>query len=259
MKLVNETAVDESIRLAREKGAFPNWKGSEYEKRGVKRRNLAVTTIAPTGTISMVVDCSSGIEPAFGLSFVKNVVDEDGLSYVNPYFKKAIERLNLTSEQKSQVYRRVMQTGSCQDIEYLPDSIKQLFVTAYDISPEWHVKMQAAFQKQTENAVSKTINFPQKATISDVEKAYLLAWELGCKGITVYRSGSKEGQILEAQSAKRKAKKKNQSVQSKMRIKPLRQKITENNGEGCPECGRKMEMGEGCMTCRNCGFSKCST
>lgn len=249
MKLINETAVDESIGLAGEKGVFPNWKGSEYEKRGVKRRNLAVTTIAPTGTISMVADCSSGIEPVFGLSFVKNVVDEDGLSYVNPYFKEAIEELNLIGEQKSQVYRRVAKTGSCQDIEYLPASIKQLFVTAYDISPDWHVKMQAAFQKQTENAVSKTINFPQKATISDVEKAYLLAWELGCKGITVYRSGSKEGQVLEVKKAKSKEQRVNKA-QSLVRVEPLKSK--------CPECGKKMEMGEGCLTCRHCGFSKCS-
>lgn len=245
MKRINQTAVEESERLAREKGVFKNWQGSSFEKKGIKRRNLAVTTIAPTGTISMVADCSSGIEPVFGLSYVKNVVDEEGLSYVNPYFKEAVERSNLSEEQKNQIYERVARTGSCQDIGYLSSSIKKIFVSAHDIKPEWHIKMQAGWQKQTENAVSKTINFPQKASILDVEKAYRLAWELGCKGITIYRSGSKEGQILE----KTEKAKKEPVIQSKMRVMPLKSK--------CPECGSKMEMGEGCVTCKQCGFSKC--
>ena len=256
MKIVNEAAVAESISLGKEKGVFKHWKGSTYEKRGIKRRNLAVTTIAPTGTISMVADCSSGIEPVFALSFVKNVVDDAGLNYVNEYFKQAVEATNLSTEQKNEVYRQVAETGSCQNIEYLPDSIKKVFVVAYDISPEWHVRMQAAFQKHTENAVSKTINFPQSATIDDVEKAYLLAWELGCKGITIYRSGSKEGQVLATanDTAAKEEKTKQPIIQSKVRIKPLKQRISDT----CPECGSTMEMVEGCATCRNCGFSKCS-
>jgi len=249
MKAVNAAAVNESTALAREKGIFKNWKGSTYEKKGIRRRNLAVTTIAPTGTIAMVSGCSSGIEPEFALSFVKNVVDEAGLTYVNEHFRRAVETSKLSDSQKKQVLEEVAKSGSCQPIEYLPDSIKKTFVSAFDITPEWHIKMQAAFQKHTENAVSKTINFPQNATIEDVEKAYLLAWELGCKGITIYRSGSKDAQILSTVP-----KKTTQTIQSKVRITPLKNK----NEKLCPECGSEMEIVEGCSTCKHCGFSKCS-
>lgn len=247
MKFVNNIAIKESKKLAEEKGVFKYWQGSLFEKRGIKRRNLAVTTIAPNGTISMVADCSSGIEPVFALSYVKNVVSEQGLSYVNSYFKKAVENSNLTENQKNDVYKKVVETGSCQDIEYLPSAIKKVFVTAHDIDFESHVKMQAGFQKHTENAVSKTINLPQSATIDDVEKAYLLAWQLGCKGITIYRSGSREGQIL--------SRKKSQGeglVQSKLKVEPLAAKRL------CPECGSIMEVSSGCAVCKQCGFSKCS-
>jgi ribonucleoside-diphosphate reductase alpha chain len=257
MKIVNDAAVTQSTALAHEKGVFKNWKGSDYQKKGIRRRNLAVTTIAPTGVISMVADCSSGIEPNFALSYVKNVVDDAGLNYVNDYFKEAVEATNLSEEQKNKVYKRVSETGSCQDIEYLPNSIKKVFTVAYDIAPEWHVRMQAAFQKHTENAVSKTINFPPNATIEDVEKAYLLAWELKCKGITIYRSGSKEGQVLATHNKTKsgeKEKKKQPIIQSKVRITPLKMRHLEE----CPECGSDMEMVEGCSTCRSCGFSKCS-
>ncbi|MEA3355297.1 MAG: adenosylcobalamin-dependent ribonucleoside-diphosphate reductase [Patescibacteria group bacterium] len=253
MAVISKVAVEESERLGKEKGPFKNIKGSDYEKKGIVRRNLAVTTIAPTGTIAMVADVSSGIEPNFALSFVKNVVDESGLLYVNKYFKEVIEKSNLSKKQKSEVLKRVAKTGSCQDIEYLSSSIKKVFVTAYDISPEDHVKMQAGFQKSTENAVSKTINFPENATMEDIKKAYLLAWELGCKGITVYRSGSRETQILSIETDKDKKKSK-LKIQSKVRIKPLNQRFAEY----CPECGMKMEIIEGCATCRSCGFSKCS-
>ena len=249
MKAVNDAAVNESTALAREKGIFKNWKGSVYEKKGIRRRNLAVTTIAPTGTIAMVAGCSSGIEPEFALSFVKNVVDEAGLTYVNEHFRRAVETSKLSDFKKKSVLEEVAKSGSCQQIEYLPDSIRKTFVSAFDIIPEWHVRMQAAFQKHTENAVSKTINFPQNATIEDVEKAYLLAWELGCKGITIYRSGSKDAQILSTVP-----KKTTQTIQSKVRITPLKNKLDKT----CPECGSQMEVIEGCATCKHCGFSKCS-
>lgn len=251
MKAINKAAVNESTILASEKGIFKNWQGSSYEKRGIRRRNLAITTIAPTGTIAMVAGCSSGIEPEFALSFVKNVVDEAGLTYVNEYFRRAVEASKLNDSQKKHVLEEVAKSGSCQEIEYLPNSIKKTFVSAFDITPEWHVRMQAAFQAHTENAVSKTINFPQNATIEDVEKAYLLAWELGCKGITIYRSGSKDSQILSTKSDVRRTK---QTIQSKVKITPLKNK----NDKLCPECGSEMEVIEGCSTCKHCGFSKCS-
>lgn len=247
MRFINKIADESSQELGKEKGVFKNISGSSFEKKGIKRRNLATTTIAPTGTIAMVADVSSGIEPNFGLSYIKNVVDESGLLYVNEYFKQAVEKSNLSEEKKNQVLKEVAKTGTCAEIEYLPSSIKKVFVTAYDVSPEWHIKIQAGFQKYTENAVSKTINFPATASIEDVEKAYMLAWELDCKGITIYRSGSREGQVLAVKKSKLK-------IQSKIRIEPLgkRQKNL------CPECGKKMELVEGCATCRYCGFSKCS-
>ncbi len=254
MRFINKVAVEESVRLGKEKGVFPNYKGSDFQKKGIERRNLAVTTIAPTGTISMVADCSSGIEPAFGLSFVKNVVDDSGLKYVNKFFRQAIEEASLTKEERKEVYERVGRTGRCTDIEFLPDSIKKVFVTAYDISPKDHIKMQAGFQKKVENAVSKTINFPADATIEEVTEGYVLAFKLGCKGVTIYRSGSREGQVLQSQSDEKSGKsgglKGKQIIQSKVRVRSLK--------NVCPECGEEMEMGEGCMTCRNCGFSKCS-
>ena len=254
MKAVNEAAVAESVSLGREKGIFKNWKGSIYEKKGIRRRNLAITTIAPTGTIAMVAGCSSGIEPEFALSFVKNVVDEAGLTYVNEHFRRAVEASDLSDLQKKQVLEEVAKSGSCQQIEYLPDSIRKTFVSAFDITPEWHVRMQAAFQTHTENAVSKTINFPQNATIEDVEKAYLLAWELGCKGITIYRSGSKDAQILSTPASAKGSGEAKQTIQSKVRITPLKNKLDKS----CPECGSEMEVIEGCSTCKHCGFSKCS-
>lgn len=253
MAEINKVAVEESIILGKEKGCFKNIIGSQFEKKGIKRRNLAVTTIAPTGTIAMVVDVSSGIEPNFALSFTKNVVDEAGLLYVNRYFKDAVMVSRLSEKQKNEVLKKVSKTGSCQDIEYLPSSIKKVFVTAYDITPEAHIKMQAVFQKGVENAVSKTINFPIEATMDEVKKAYMLAWELGCKGVTIYRSGSREGQVL-AVNEEKKIKKTKLKIQSKIRIEPLKQR----QKSLCPECGKKMEIVEGCATCRNCGFSKCS-
>jgi ribonucleoside-diphosphate reductase alpha chain len=252
MGFINQTAVTESKNLAKEKGVFKTWKGSTFEKKGIRRRNLGVTTIAPTGTISMVAGCSSGIEPVFGLVYVKDVVDESGLSYVNRYFQAALETTGLSEEQKELVYREVARTGSCQTIKILPKELRQVFVVAHDISPEWHVRMQAAWQKHTENAVSKTVNFPKTATIEAVEKAYLLAWELGCKGITIYRSGSKETQVLRKGSDP--AARGTVTIQSKLHLEPL--PLRKSNR--CPECGQRLEFSEGCASCPECGYTHCS-
>jgi ribonucleoside-diphosphate reductase alpha chain len=259
MQHINEAAHGESEKLAKEKGVFPNWKGSTYQKQGRKQRNVALTTIAPTGTISMVADCSSGIEPIFALSFVKNVVDEQGLIYVNPYFRQAVEQAVKDEAKRQEILDQVAKSGSCQNVSGIPKRVKEIFVTAHDMSWEDHVRMQAAFQKHTDNAVSKTINFPNSTTIDEVGQAYLLAWKLGCKGITIYRDGSKSIQILSSHEQEETPAQ--PVIQSKVQIKPLRQRIRENGlgkQEACPECGGLLQVSEGCSTCLECGYSRCS-
>jgi ribonucleoside-diphosphate reductase alpha chain len=212
MEFIDYEAKQRSMELAKEKGSFPNFTDSIYDTQSLKRepikkdwnklisdiihngmRNATVTTIAPTGTISMILDASSGIEPLFSLVFVKNVMDGEKLLYANKYFQTALKKEGLLSPE---LLSQVSQTGSLKDIDEIPERFKQIYQTALDIAPEWHIRMQAAFQKYTDNAVSKTINFPHSATIEDISKAYQLAWELGCKGITVYRDGSREDQVL---------------------------------------------------------------
>ena len=184
-----------SVELAEARGVFPAWEGSIYNYPGGPRmRNSAPTTIAPTGTISIIAGCSSGIEPLFALSYVRNVMDNTRLVEGNPYFEAVAFNEGFYSPA---LMERLAEKGSLHDIEgIVPDWVKELFVTSHDISPEWHVRMQAAFQEHTDNAVSKTINFPASATVQDVADAYMLAYESGCKGITIYRDGSKDGQVL---------------------------------------------------------------
>lgn len=196
MSFILNEATKKSKALAKEKGTFPAFKGSIYDKKegGLKLRNATLTTIAPTGTISIIAGpCSSGIEPLFAICYYRNVMDNDKLVEVDPLFEQiAKERGFYTKE----LMEKIAQAGSIQHIEGIPEDVKRFFVTAHDISPEWHVRMQAVFQKYTHNAVSKTINFPHTAGIDDVRQAYILAYELGCKGITVYRDGSREEQVL---------------------------------------------------------------
>lgn len=193
MEFIYNRAKEASIKLAESRGTFPTWKESIYSPDGPKLRNSALITIAPTGTISMIADCSSGIEPAFSLVFTKRVMDGTDFLYINPYFEEACKKAGIYSQE---LMKKVESLGSVQDIDKIPDDIKRVFVTAHDISPEWHVRMQAAFQKWVDNAVSKTCNFPKSATVQDVMDAYWLAYESGCKGITIYRDGSREEQVL---------------------------------------------------------------
>ncbi|MGB8218368.1 MAG: adenosylcobalamin-dependent ribonucleoside-diphosphate reductase [Candidatus Methanoperedens sp.] len=190
MKFIQEKGHDASERLAAERGAFPNFPGSMYNK---PIRNSTVTTVAPTGTISIIAGCSSGIEPMFAVSFVRNVMEGTKLLEINPYFEAVAKERGFYSEE---LMMRIAKQGTLTGIDEIPDYIKRVFVTAFDIAPIWHVRMQAAFQKYTDNAVSKTINFPNDVDIKEVEKAYMLAYELKCKGITVYRYGSKTQQVL---------------------------------------------------------------
>ncbi len=190
MQFLEEKSHAASERLARERGAFPNLPGSIYKQ---PIRNATATTVAPTGTISIIAGCSSGIEPLFAISFVRNVMEGTKLLEVNPYFEKVARDRDFYSEE---LMMKIAKQGTLAGIDEVPDDVKGVFVTAFDVAPEWHVKMQAAFQKHCDNAVSKTINFPNDVDIKEVEKAYMLAYELKCKGITVYRYGSKPLQVL---------------------------------------------------------------
>ena len=183
-----------SRALAVERGVFPNFERSVYRGRDDARyRNATTVTIAPTGTLSIIAGCSSGIEPLFALSFIRRVMDDDELIEVNPWFESTARERGFYS---LAMMDAVARTGSLQKIEGIPEDVKQVFVTAHDVTPEWHVRMQAAFQKYTDNAVSKTVNLPRDATPEDVRKVYRLAFDLGCKGVTIYRDGSKENQVL---------------------------------------------------------------
>jgi len=193
MSFIQETAHDASRNLAEEKGVFENYDLSIFKDRGIKYRNATTTTIAPTGTLSILAGCSSGIEPLFALSFVRNVMDNDKLLEVNPYFEKVAAARGFYSRE---LMDTIAKTGSIREISEIPEDVRKVFATAHDVSPEWHIRMQAAFQAHTDNAVSKTVNLPHDATESDVAKVYDLAFELGCKGVTIYRDGSKENQVL---------------------------------------------------------------
>ncbi len=193
MSFVEETAKEESVHLGKEKGSFPNFKGSIYEGKYSSMRNATVTTIAPTGTISIISGCSSGIEPLFAIAFYRDVMEGTKLLEVNQVFEEIAKREGFYSEE---LIQKIARTGSVQKLKEIPAKFRRLFITALDIDPEWHVKIQAAFQKHTDNAVSKTINLPQSATVNDVKKVYMLAYELKCKGITIYRYGSKKKQVL---------------------------------------------------------------
>jgi ribonucleoside-diphosphate reductase alpha chain len=194
MGFVQKESKEASRSLAEERAAFPNFEKSIYKSmEGSRFRNATTTTIAPTGTLSIIAGCSSGIEPLFALSFVRNVMDNDKLLETNPYFEKvARQRGFYTPELMDEVAR----SGSIRHMEGIPQDVKEVFVTAHDITPEWHVRMQAAFQKFTDNAVSKTVNLPRDSTVEDVRKVYDLAFQLACKGVTIYRDGSKENQVL---------------------------------------------------------------
>lgn len=194
MGFINEESRAASSRLAEQRGPFPNYHLSVHsgdERRPM--RNATTTTIAPTGTLSIIANCCSGIEPLFALCFVRKVMDNDELLEVNPLFENVARQEGFYSKQ---LMERISREGGAQDIPGIPDHIKRLFATSHDIAPEWHIRMQAAFQKQTDNAVSKTINFSNHATPDDIGRAFIMAYREGCKGLTIYRDGSREVQVL---------------------------------------------------------------
>ena len=194
MRFMLEEARQASVRLAGQRGTFPNFAGSIYDRPdGLKMRNATVLSIAPTGTISIIAGCSSGIEPLFALAFVRNVMDGTRLLEVNPVFEQvARERRFYSKDLMDQVAR----TGTLKEIDGIPEDVRRIFVTDWDIAMEWHVRIQAVFQRYSDNSVSKTVNLPEEATPEDVHQIYLLAHQLKCKGITVYRYGTKQEQVL---------------------------------------------------------------
>lgn len=196
MRFVQAESDNASVDLARVRGVFPAFKGSYYDKPGeIRPRNGARTTIAPTGTIAMLADCSSGCEPLFALTYAKNTIEGKRMFYTSRYFEKALKERGLYSEELLEKIQA--NKGSIQGMDELPEDLRRTFVVAGDITPEWHLKVQAAFQKYTDNAISKTINFNNDATVQDVRDAYWLSYETNCKGITIYRDGSRDKQILE--------------------------------------------------------------
>jgi ribonucleoside-diphosphate reductase alpha chain len=194
MKFIQETGYNESAKLAEERGVYPAWEGSRHQEKGLRLRNSYVTTVAPTGTLSMIADTSGGCEPEFSLIWYKRVMEGEELPYFLDYFEEVAKREGFWSED---LVKKILDNhGSARGLKEVPEKWQRVFATAHDIAPEWHVRMQAAFQDHCDAAVSKTINLPREATVEDVKKAYLLAYDLHCKGITVYRDGSREDQVL---------------------------------------------------------------
>ncbi len=229
MATISREATVASEKLAQERGVFPAFEGSIYAHDGLRLRNASCTTIAPTGTLSIIAGCSSGIEPLFALSYTRNILDGAQLVEVNPYFEESAKSEGFYSEELMQQ----LATGTkLHDVDGVPDRIKRFFVTAHEISPEWHVKMQAAFQKSTDNAVSKTVNFPQEATREDITKVYMMAYEEGLKGITIYRDRSRESQVLTTAKVEEEAKVEGAGLTPRRRSK-VTSGITERVTTGC--------------------------
>ncbi len=193
MSFVHDAAYEKSAELARTRGTFPAWKSSDHEEAGKKMRNATCLSISPTGTISILADCSSGCEPLFAISYQKTVLGDHEIVHLNKAFEKVVKERGFYSPE---LIRSIAKAGSIQPFKEIPKDVRDVFVTSQDIAPEWHIKMQATLQKYVDNSISKTINVPRGASIKDVEEAYFLAWKAKCKGITIYRDGSYEDQVI---------------------------------------------------------------
>lgn len=263
MEFIQYISKTESVDLAKERGRFKNFEGSVYDcdsyfynkyhggfitdeqwqklDEDVKKyglRNATTTCIAPTGTISMIAGASGGIEPLFGLVFLRNIMDGTELLEVNPIFEEYMKSNGLYSQN---IMEEIAKSGSVAHISSIPQGVKEIFQTAHDITPYWHVKMQASFQKYTDNAVSKTVNFVESATKEDIQETYILAYKNNLKGITVYRNNSRKFQPMNLEV-------KEETYNPTGEIKTVK----------CPECGTEIQMAEGCFICLNCGYSGCA-
>jgi ribonucleoside-diphosphate reductase alpha chain len=230
--LENESLAASQV-LAERRGAFPAWQGSRWNEAGDRPlRNATTTTIAPTGTISIIAGCASGIEPLYALAYRRNVLDGAELTEVNPAFRRVAAERGFAS---AELFEAVAEHGGVRGRADVPADVQRSFPTAHDVDFGTHVRMQAAFQRYVHAAVSKTINLARSATAADVKAAYQLAYELGCKGITVYRDGSREGQVLVRGARSSRA----------------------STIPGCPECGSVLVVQSSCRLCRHCGWSVC--
>jgi ribonucleoside-diphosphate reductase alpha chain len=251
MGFIRDIADNESMRLANSRGVFPAWKNSDYVNSDRKLRNACRLTVAPTGTISMLADTSSGVEPTFALAWKKmNILEGETLYYANKYFERDARDFGFYSED---LMTYISDGGSIQNRDDVPQWVKEVYTVAGDITPEAHVLMQAAFQQYCDSGISKTINFSNDASIEDVYTAYLLAWEEGCKGITVYRSGSREKEVLVKAEASQ-----NTIVESQSQLDFLdlvEQPVLVAGGECCATPYHVEESG--CVTCKSCGWSMC--
>lgn len=245
-RFIERHAQSASAELARERGPFAHWQGSRWDRDGAPPlRNATTTTIAPTGTISILAGCSGGIEPLFAVSFVRQVLEGERLIDVHPLFVEAARRGGWYSDA---LMARVADRGSVRGLDEVPEAVQRLFVTAHDIAPSWHLRMQATFQRHVHNAVSKTINFPRSATVEAVEEAFHEAYRLGCKGVTVYRDGSRDEQVLSfGETARGAAESAPKEVSPQVEDGP------------CPECGADMPPAHqgACTICLECGYSRC--
>jgi ribonucleoside-diphosphate reductase alpha chain len=249
---IRKEADKESERLAVIRGNFSNYDVSIYKDSKAPRRNCATTMIAPTGTISMFADCSSGIEPVFSLVTLRRTFFEDNkenrptreLTITDPVFEEYLKTWVKDKKRRQEILEQVASEGGIRNVKELPLKIRRVFCTTHQIEPEYHVRIQAAWQKHFDNSVSKTVNFNHKAKVSDVKNAYFLAWKLKCKGITIYRDGSKEDQVLRGSE-------KGSEFEFPVKFRNLKSEV-------CVDCGGGLEIKEGCFTCSQCGWSKCS-
>jgi len=269
MGFISRESLEASIDLAKKRGPFPRWfqesiyssENSEesdlrFESESLKgpirrrRRNATVTTVAPTGTLSLIADCSSGIEPIYSIAYRRLSFEHESLNFIHPLFEQHARKLGFYSDE---LITMVSETKGLRRLEAVPSETAQVFVTTHEIGPEWHVRMQAAFQKHIDAAVSKTINFPSSATVDDVRNAYLLAHKLGCKGITVYRDGSRERQVLSTNPEDLQEPLTLAKAGQSESLRPENQLLARNV---CPDCGETLRQNGGCLYC-TCGYSVC--
>jgi ribonucleoside-diphosphate reductase alpha chain len=257
-KFMRKKAEEASMELAKERGTFGHFDVSIFAGTAEQYRNCALMMIAPTGTTSLIADTSSGIEPVFSLVTVRRSFNEDNkknaptreFTITDPMFEAYLKQ-RFDAKTQKKILEQILKDGHLDKVKEIPKKDKKVFITTHQIEPEWHVQIQAAWQKWIDNSVSKTINFPHEATVEDVKKSYLMGWKLGLKGITIYRDGSKMDQVL---NVKGKESKTSKDVQHGVHAT----KPATGDKEVCPECGAAAQFSDGCISCQQCGWSKCT-